>query len=150
MYYLNFTSKQINFLEMGGSCSLLLKMNEITHTQFIKIYRGPLVRIPVWGRGKSGKTPGWEQAHKQLIKYFGRIPNRRRELSRKLLPANRTTNGFKRILWEFHTGKGNIRENSSLHKRNIFPGKWVWWHPGWEPVKGLGLFYSAAQQRRIF
>jgi hypothetical protein len=32
------------------------------------------VRIPVWGRGKSGKPPGWEQVHKQVIKYLGKIP----------------------------------------------------------------------------
>jgi hypothetical protein len=26
------------------------------------------VRIPVWARGKFGKTPGWEQLYKQVIK----------------------------------------------------------------------------------
>jgi hypothetical protein len=25
-------------------------------------------RIPVWGRGKSGKTSGWEQVHNKLSK----------------------------------------------------------------------------------
>jgi hypothetical protein len=52
-------------------------MNKFTHTKLIKIGEAcpkALVRIPVWGKGKSGKTPGWEEVHKQVIKDLGRFP----------------------------------------------------------------------------
>jgi hypothetical protein len=54
-----------------------------------------LERIPSWRRGISGKTPACEQEW----------------------------DWFKRILWEFRAGKGNIWENFRLYKGNIFPDR---------------------------
>jgi hypothetical protein len=68
-------------------------MNEIypfTHAQILKDCPKALIRIPVWGRGKSGKSPG--KKHKRVIKDLGRIPCWRRGISGKLLPATRNTN----------------------------------------------------------
>jgi hypothetical protein len=64
-------------------------------------------------RGKYGKISGWEQVHKWVIKDLGRIPAWRRGNPGKLLSANRNTNWFKRILWEFQLGKG---ETSGLER----------------------------------
>jgi hypothetical protein len=68
------------------------------------------VRITVWGRGKYGKPPGWKQVHKQVIKDLGRIPGWGRGINLK------TSTCKHRNTHLFPAGKGNIRENSRLHK----------------------------------
>ncbi len=57
-----------------------------------------------------------DSGEEQAIKDLGRIPSWKAENPGKLLPANRNTIWFKRILWQFRAGKRNIRENSRLHK----------------------------------
>jgi hypothetical protein len=47
------------------------------------------VRIPFWGRGKSGKTSGWEQVHtNELAKILEGVVAGEDEYPGKLLPAN--------------------------------------------------------------
>jgi hypothetical protein len=58
------TSKQIDVLEMDLWSSIKYEFIYQSKTQFIKIVEDcpkALVRIPVWGKGKSGKFLGWEQ-----------------------------------------------------------------------------------------
>jgi hypothetical protein len=43
------------------------------------------VRIPVLGKGRSWKTPGWKQVNKRVIKDLGRILGWREEYPGKLL-----------------------------------------------------------------
>ncbi len=68
--------------------------------------------------------------HKQFIKVgeycpkvLETIPFRAGNRYTNELSKNRNTNWFKRILWVFRAGNGNIRENSRLHKGNIFPAR---------------------------
>jgi hypothetical protein len=48
----------------------------IIYSYIIYLERG---RLPK--RGKYGKTSGWEELHKQVIKDFGRIPAWRRGIT---------------------------------------------------------------------
>jgi hypothetical protein len=74
----------------------ILGVRSFYNTQFIKIGEDclkALVRIPFWGRGKSGKTLGWEQLHtNELAKILERFLAGEDEYPGKLLPANRKTN----------------------------------------------------------
>jgi hypothetical protein len=76
----------------------ILGVRYFYNTQFIKIGEDcpqALVRILFWGRGKSGKTPGWEQVHTyELAKILEEVMAGEDEYPRKLLPvpANRSIN----------------------------------------------------------
>jgi hypothetical protein len=69
------TSKQIDVLVMA----LWSLINyEYNYSHLIYLDRG---RLPK--RGKYGKTSGWEEVHKQIIKDLGKIPAWRRGISGK-------------------------------------------------------------------
>ncbi len=70
----------------------------------------------------------------ELSKILEEFPAAEEEYPGKLLPANINTNWFKRILWKFQAGRGNIWGNSMLHWGNKLTNR---------KSLGLGLFYSA-------
>ncbi len=71
----------------------------------------------------TGKLQAGKRYTNKLSKILGKFPPGEEEYPGKLLPVNRNTIWFKRILWEFRAGKGNIRENFRLYKGNIFPSR---------------------------
>jgi hypothetical protein len=50
------------------------------------------VKIPNWGRGISGKIPGWKQVHQRVLKILKEFLAVKGDYPGKLLPANRYTN----------------------------------------------------------
>ncbi len=113
-----------------------------------------LVIIPDWGRGISGKTPGWEQVlYKKFSKsleefragkwgLFGKTPGMQTD-------AQTDSKGF---CENSGLGKGNIRENSKLHKGKHILGweEFGRWHSGREPGNVLGLFYSVRRDEKLW
>jgi hypothetical protein len=85
------TSKQIDVLVM--SLWSLIKYKYIIYSYIVYLDRG---RLPK--RGKYGKTSGWEEVHKQVIKDLGKIPAWRRGISGKTHACEQEHYLFKRIL----------------------------------------------------
>ncbi len=91
-----------------------------------------------------------DSGEQHAIKDLWRIPSLKAENPGKLQPANRNTNWFKRILWEFRVGKGNIRENSRLHKETYSRLGRAWSVTSrLGSGKGTGTFFTVRDQMLV-